>query len=109
VDSPVAVDRADAADWLVNELPGSPDGVLPVIWQSITQLYWPDEEVAAVESALAGYGARHLLARVSLEFALGEPSAKPELTTSVWRPGVGARRRRLGAANDHGIPVRLDG
>jgi hypothetical protein len=82
-----------------------------VIWQSITQLYWPDEEVAAVESALAGYGygARHLLARLSLEFPPGELSAKPELTTPVWRPGVGARRRRLGAAHDHGIPVRLDG
>ena len=76
--------------WL-SELPRSPDGVLPVIWQSITQLYWPAEEVAAVESVLSGYGAQHPLARVSLEFAPGEQSsAMPELTTSVWRPGVGA-------------------
>ena len=81
--------------------------MLPVIWQSITHLYWPAEEVAAVESVLSGYGARHLLARVCLEFAPGEPSAEPELTTSVWRPGVGARRRRLGTAHDHGVPVRL--
>ena len=109
VDYPVTVDRADAADWLVTRLPETPDGVLPVIWQSITQLYWPAEEVAAVESALADYGARHPLARVSLEFASGdEPSARPELTTSVWRTGVGVRRRRLGAAHDHGIPVRLN-
>jgi hypothetical protein len=104
---PVAVDRADAADWLAHELPESPEGVLPVVWQSITQLYWPAKEIAAVESALSGYGAQHLLARVSLEFAPGEQSARPELTTTVWRPGVGLRRRRLGAAHDHGIPVRL--
>ncbi|HSU36030.1 MAG TPA: DUF2332 domain-containing protein [Propionibacteriaceae bacterium] len=109
VDYPVAVDRAGAADWLAHELTVGPERVLPVIWQSITQLYWAAEEVAAVESALAAFGAQHPVARVSLEFAPGdEPSARPELTTSVWRPGAAPRRRRLGAAHDHGLPVRLD-
>jgi hypothetical protein len=108
-DHPVVVDRADAADWLAGQLAESSADVLPVIWQSITQLYWPAEEVAAVESALSGYGAWHLLARVSLEFAPGEESsAMPELTTTLWRPGVAPRRRRLGTAHHHGIPVRLD-
>jgi len=109
-DHPVAVDRADAADWLAGRLTESPAGVLPVIWQSITQLYWPAEEVAAVESVLSEYGAQHLLARVSLEFGSGdESSARPELTTTVWRRRVPPRRRRLGTAHDHGVPVRLNG
>ena len=108
-DHPVTVDRADAGDWLAGQLTGSSDGVLPVIWQSITQLYWPAEEVAAVESAMVRYGAQHLLARVSLEFITGDDSsAMPELTTTLWRPGIAPRRRRLGTAHDHGMPVHLD-
>ena len=48
-----------------------------MVWHSITQLYWPAEESAAVESVLARYGARQPLARVSLEFASGRRPSRP--------------------------------
>ena len=81
-----------------------------MIWHSITQLYWPAEEQAAVESVLAHYGARHPLARISLEFASGDDSSSmPELRTTLWSPGSAPRHRRLGTAHHHGVPVRLAG
>lgn len=45
-----------------------------------------------MELGWSGYGGQHPLARVSLEFPPGgEPSTTPELTTTVWWPGVAPR------------------
>ena len=80
-----------------------------MVWHSITRLYWPPEEVAAVEAVLAAYAERRPLARVAMEFGTGEDaSVRPELSTTVWRPGQPPRHRRLGTAHDHGPPVRLE-
>jgi hypothetical protein len=104
---PVRVDRAGAASWLADQLERSAADALPVVWHSITQLYWSAAEVAEVEAIMADYGARHPLARVSMEFgAVG--GMEPELRTTVWQPGQEPRHRRLGSADDHGPPVRLD-
>lgn len=107
-DHPVTVDRAAASDWLAGVLAETPHDVLPVVWHSITRLYWPPEEVAAVEAVLTGYAAARPLARVALEFS-GEPDAPPdpELWSTVWSPGEPSRLRRLGTAHHHGPPVRL--
>jgi hypothetical protein len=102
---PVSVDRAGAATWLAAQLAEPADEPLPVVWHSITQLYWSDAETADVDAILAGYGARHPLARVTMEFSGGR---KPELRTTVWWPGRESRHRRLGTADDHGPPVRLE-
>jgi hypothetical protein len=59
---PVRVDRAGAAAWLADQLERSADEALPVIWHSITQLYWPAAEIAKVEAIMADYGGRHPLA-----------------------------------------------
>lgn len=105
---PVTVDAAGAAAWLPGVLADPPDDVLTVVWHSITQLYWPPTEVAAVEQILAEHGRNHWLATVGLEFAAGSgPKAKPELRTRLWVPGRPFRERRLGTAHDHGPPVRL--
>ncbi len=106
---PVLVERASAASWLGPALEQTEDDVLPVVWHSITRLYWPPEEVAAVEAALAAYAEHRPLARVAMEFGTGEhASVRPELQSTVWRPGHPLRHRRLGTAHDHGPPVRLD-
>jgi len=102
---PVSVDQAGAAAWLADQHTESADGALPVVWHSISQLYWSNAEIADVEAILANYGARHPLARVTMEFAGG---IKPEVRTTLWRPGEEPRRRLLGTADDHGPPIRLD-
>jgi hypothetical protein len=84
---PVRVDQAAASDWLADELAvGEPD-TLPVVWHSITQMYWPPDEIAAVARILAGSGAQQRLGEVSLEFdPHGPPGAEPELRTRLWSP-----------------------
>lgn len=109
---PPAVDRASAAPWLAAQLAGDPDpDILTVVWHSITQLYWPASEIAAVAGALRAYGQRHRVAEVSMEYPLdGAPGDQPEVRTELWRgDGAPPRSRRLGTAHDHGIPVRLAG
>ena len=107
---PVRVDRAGAAAWLADQLERSAaDEALPVVWHSITQLYWPTAEIDAVDAIVSAHGTRHPLARVAMEFGAGSgPAAHPELRTTVWQPGQEPRHRRLGTAHDHGPPVRLD-
>jgi len=119
---PARVDRAGAAAWLPGELAGGAATgagaeVLTVVWQSVTGLYWPAAEVAAVEATLAEAGGRMLLGRVTMEYDPDEgsgsgtggaqPSTAPAVRTELWRPGSPRRRRLLGTAHDHGIPVRL--
>jgi hypothetical protein len=105
---PVRIDQASASRWLQDVLADEMDG-LPVVWHSVTQMYWPRDEVIAVEQILSRYGARHLLGEVSLEYDTDGPrGAKPELHTRLWNSGSGSpRERRLGIAHDHGIPVTL--
>jgi len=106
---PLRIDEASASHWLRDALTDEPDG-LPVVWHSVTQMYWPRDEVRAVEEILSRYGARHLLGEVSLEHDLDGPQGtKPELRTRLWNADSGGsiRERRLGIAHDHGIPVTL--
>jgi hypothetical protein len=107
---PVHIDQASASEWLPRALTIAGSDTLPVVWHSITQMYWPVAELAAVEDVLNRYGAEHRLAEVSMEFDLAGPrEAKPELRTRLWDPdaNVSPRHRRLGTTHDHGIPVRL--
>ena len=53
-------------------------------------MYWPRDEMSAVEEILSRYGTRHLLGEVSLEYAADGPrGGKPELRTRLWNPGSG--------------------
>ncbi|HEY5822625.1 MAG TPA: DUF2332 domain-containing protein [Propionibacteriaceae bacterium] len=107
---PVVVDRAAARSWLPGQLAAGDPTDLTVVWHSITQLYWPVEEVQAVEQLLTDHGGERLLGQVGMEFAPGGASnAMPELRTQLWRPGQPVRRRRLGTVHHHGVPVRLTG
>lgn len=110
-DRPPVVDQASAADWLADRLPrteGSAD-VLPVVWQSITELYWPPEETRRVQRLLAHVGCEQRLGHVAMEYAPGaSTTASPQVSTALWSPDRSSVRRRvLGTAHDHGVPVRL--
>jgi hypothetical protein len=108
---PVHIERAAASSWLPDALVADRDE-LPVVWHSITQMYWPVEEVTAVQSILTSFGARQRLGEVSMEFDMRDPhDAKPEVRTRLWNPDAGQsiRERLIGTAHDHGIPVILAG
>lgn len=108
---PPTVDRASAADWLVAQLAelSTDSDTLTVVWHSVTQLYWPATEVAAVRATLSAYGRDRRVAEVGLEYAAdSDPEGKPEVRTTFWAgDGRPPRERLLGTAHDHGIPVRV--
>jgi len=107
------VDEAPAGRWLGEQLEadrGGAEETLTVVWQSITQLYWPAEEVSRVRATLADHGARRPLAHVAMEYdPLAPRHAKPRLSTELWQPQLldHPRQRLIATAHDHGLPVRL--
>jgi len=115
--SPVVVDRAPAGDWLGGQLARADrehggGQALTVVWHSITQLYWPQEEIDRVHDVLEQHGKHSRVAEVGMEFDVhAAEDAKPQVSTDLWDPGAKQphRRRVLGTAHDHGPPVRLDG
>ena len=107
---PVRVDHASASEWLPHALTVADPQTLTVVWHSITQMYWPADELVAVETVLAGRGAQQRLGEVSLEFdPYGPPGAEPELRTRLWTPDTVSppRQRFIGTAHHHGVTVTL--
>jgi len=105
---PLVVDRAGAGEWLEDQLSSAvADDVLTVIWQSITQQYWPPQEIVRVDEAVARAALSQRLARVAMEFGNGTA----ELTTDVAAAGGSGLEGpvRLGEVGDHGEPVTLVG
>jgi hypothetical protein len=114
----VAVDRAPASSWLASMLePAGPDGVLTVVWHSITRQYWPPDEIAATSQVLDAARNRMPIAHIAMESPVlrddrseGEREYRPtELTVQVSVPGGLADPAPvlLGTVADHGVPVRL--
>jgi hypothetical protein len=66
-DHPVVVDRAPASGWLREQLAPPGDGLLTVVWQSITEQYWPAAESQAVRAVLAEARARQPVVHVTME------------------------------------------
>jgi hypothetical protein len=95
----------------------APDGVLTVVWHSITRQYWPSTEIAATSEVLDGARLRMPIAHVALESPVlrddrseGGPEYRPaELTVQLSVPGGVADPVPvlLGTVADHGVPVRL--
>lgn len=107
---PVDVDRAGAGPWLEAQLTAPPgDDVLTVVWQSITRLYWPADEIDRVDAALVDAGRRLPLAHVAMEYPTdGADHASPTLDVRVWDGGEpDGRRHELAWLGDHGVPVVL--
>ncbi|MEO5610325.1 MAG: DUF2332 domain-containing protein [Ornithinibacter sp.] len=98
---PVTIDTERASTWVANRL-AEPvqDGVLTVVWHSVTRLYWPDAETAAMEAAIAKGRRRMSLAHVALEHRWqGAPSDDPGL------PVLELDGEVLATADHHGPPV----
>lgn len=102
---PVTVDQAPASVWIREQLAvPQPDDVLTVVWQSITEQYWPSEESAAVAAAIAQAGDR--VCHVSME---GVP---PTQTGGGYRiaehgPKVRVDGEVIARSHHHGPPVLL--
>ncbi|HOF37619.1 MAG TPA: DUF2332 domain-containing protein [Dermatophilaceae bacterium] len=94
---PVVVERAGAGEFLQRVLADPPaDGVLTVVWQSITRMYWPATESARVAALIEGARSRMPLAHVSMEHADAPDAADAELAVDG---------RVLGVVHPHGIPL----
>lgn len=115
---PVTVDPAPASAWLASMLePAVPDGVLTVVWHSITRQYWPAAEIAETSRVLEAARERMPIAHIAMESpvlvndrAEGEREYRPaELTVQLSMPGGSADLAPvlLGTVADHGVPVRL--
>ncbi|WP_392542906.1 DUF2332 domain-containing protein [Oryzobacter telluris] len=99
---PAPVDRAPAAHWVAEQLARPvDDDVLTVVWHSVTRLYWPTEETAAMEAAVAEARTRIPLAHLCLEHPLPEGTGVPEAMPRVEVDGVA-----VAEADHHGPPVR---
>ena len=106
---PVEVDRAGAGEWLESRL-AEPvdDGVLTVVWHSITRMYWPEEETARVEAAIRSAAGRVPVAEVSMEYPDSGGDDRPALTVGVaGAGGADWQTLRLAEVGDHGTPVTL--
>ncbi len=104
---PVTVDRAPASSWLAGRL-AEPvaEHVLTVVWQSVTEQYWPASESAAVADAIAEARGRMPLAHVSME---GVPPAQAAGGYSVAEHGPDLRLDGtvLARSHHHGPPILL--
>lgn len=99
-ETPVAVDRAGAAEWVRARLAESADDdVLTVVWHSITRQYWPPQEYAAMLAAIDEARPRMPVARVALE----DPDPLP--TQGSWRPQVEVDDDVIGWCTHHGPPL----
>jgi len=98
-DEPPQVDHAPAGVWLEEQLAAPvDDGVLTVVWQSATRLYWPEQETRRVERAIAAGRARTPLAHVAMEDPLTGAGDHAELSLDG---------QVLATVGHHGTPVRL--
>jgi hypothetical protein len=101
---PVTVDRAPASAWVAERLaePVAPD-VLTVVWHSVTRLYWPADETAAMTAAVEEARGRIPLAHVAMEHdwpaaSTGDDPGMPLLTVDD---------DVIASCDHHGPPILL--
>ncbi|HTZ45549.1 MAG TPA: DUF2332 family protein, partial [Jatrophihabitans sp.] len=113
-DFPVVVDEAPAASWLSVVLESSvDDGVLTVVWHSVTRQYWPPSEVSTVSEIIGAAGDRMPIAHIAMESPVfrtnrsdGEAQYRAAEVT-VQLMGTDAEPVLLGTVADHGVPVTM--
>ena len=101
---PVAVDRAPASTWVAERLADPvDDDVLTVVWHSVTRLYWPAEETAAMTAAVDEARTRIPLVHVAMEHDWPEPGSGDD----PGLPLVTVDDDVIASCEHHGPPVRL--
>ena len=101
---PVVVDRAPASTWVARRLAEPVDeGVLTVVWHSVTRLYWPAEETEAMTAAVDEARARIPVAHVAMEHDWPEPRSGDD----PGMPLLTVDDDVIATCDHHGPPVRL--
>ena len=96
------VEEARGSSWVSAQLGApAPDDVLTVVWHSVTRLYWPPEETAAMAAAIEDARGRMPLAHVAYEHPLPEGSGVP-----VGMPRVEVDGDVVAEGDHHGPPLR---
>jgi hypothetical protein len=104
---PVTVDQAAASGWLLTQLDQPvADDVLTVVWQSVTEQYWPHDESARVREIVAAARPRIPLARVTME---GVPPPQPVTSYDIAEHGplTSLDGIPIARSHHHGPPVML--
>jgi hypothetical protein len=101
---PVAIDRADAADWTLAQLAEPRPGMATVVVHSIVLQYLPPERRRRFHDAVTDAGAR-ATATTPVAWLRMEPATEEaaEVRATLW---PGAEERLLGTAGYHGHPIR---
>jgi len=104
---PVRIDAAPASTWVREQLEQpAPEGVLTVVWHSVTRIYWPPVETEAMTAAVDEARSRMPIAHVAMEHPWdgSTPDADAGALPVIEVDGV-----RVGHCGHHGPPVVLDG
>ena len=103
---PVAVDCADAAEWVAAQLGRATDGVATVLFQSIVWQYLTPETRAAVRDSVKVAGAS-ASAKAPVAWLRMEPGVDPKKGAEVRLRQWPGEERVLAITGYHGRPVRL--
>lgn len=99
---PAPVDRADAGDWIEEQLATPVTGVATVVYHSIVLQYLPRSTFDRLRSAIAGAGAR-ATPDAPVHWLRMEPAGEvADLRLRTW---PGGEDRLLGTSGFHGPPV----
>ena len=102
---PVVVDRAPASAWVAQRLADPvDDGVLTVVWHSVTRLYWPTAETEAMTAAVDEARGRIPLVHVAMEHRWGAAAAESD----PGLPLLSVDDDVIATCDHHGPPVVLD-
>ncbi|MEY2422128.1 MAG: hypothetical protein QOI95_2195 [Acidimicrobiaceae bacterium] len=103
---PVDVDRADASQWVVEQLDRVVNGVATVLFQSIVWQYLTPDTRSAVRDAVKAAGAR-ASASAPVAWLRMEPGVDPTKGAEVRLRQWPGDERVLAISGYHGRPVRL--
>lgn len=99
----IRVDAADAADWVAARLAEPSGGAVAVVYHSVVWQYLAEPTKIRIRASLDGFGTRHSLAWLALEYA----GPDYELALTLW-PGDGTKRERtLARTHPHGAWIEL--
>jgi hypothetical protein len=99
--TPFRLDKADAAEWVEQELAALPHGQTTVVYHSIFRQYLSPETDRKLQAAMEDAGRRATLASPLAWLSMEIPNMKsyPDIMLTTWPTG---ETRKLGTAHYHG-------
>lgn len=103
----VRIDRASASTWIADQLARPvADDVLTIVWQSITDQYWPKPEREAVTTTVDEARHRMALTRVSME-GVPPPQTSDGYAIDQHGPATRVDDILVARSHHHGLPIVL--